>query len=382
MMSLLSRMFGMGEQARPESPLELDLARLRRVAAELGEKKSALGLKGLSPSEQLHQMNRYFGSRLTQCQPRDRVGVASALAGADKVLPADMRKAIGSLDSPEARSVRETGCADLGRLFSPAEVEAIHAHLRSKPVLLAHDAHTAKDRVASLSDVPADQNYACYDYLDLWSAPHVMSVATQDRLLDLAQGYFGGAPTLYSINAFWSFPNRQPHPYSQVFHRDWEDYRSLVAFTLLTPVDDPEEGAHYYVETSHEVARFEAALRAGAVDGDVDALSARGTGIAPLAMKLFEHTARRFDGPAGRSFCGDGYGLHRAVVPKSRPRLLLWMRFGNFYNEAAYKIPPITGDLDTVQQVLRSISATPRHRYVFRYLIEALSSVPGIKPSA
>ena len=92
-----------------------------------------------------------------------------------------------------------------------------------------------------MSDVPADQNYACYDYLDVWSAPHIMSVATQDRLLDLAQGYFGGAPTLYSINAFWSFPNRQPHPYSQVFHRDWEDYRSLVAFTLLTPVDDPED---------------------------------------------------------------------------------------------------------------------------------------------
>jgi hypothetical protein len=69
-------------------------------------------------------------------------------------------------------------------------------------------------------------------------------------------------------------------------------------------------------------------------------------------------------------------------VPKSRPRLLLWMRFGNFYNETAYKIPPITGDLATVQQVLRSMSATPRHRYVFRYLIEALSSVPGGRPPA
>src|SRR5437763_12704088 len=212
-MSLLSRIFGMGELARPPSPLEIDLVRLKKAAVELGEKTSALGLKGLSSSEQLHQINRHFGSRLTQCKPRDRVDVANILARADKVLPADMRKATGSFDSPEVKSVRDTGCADLGRLLSDSEVEAIHAHLHSKPVLLAHDAHTAKDRVASLSEVPSDQNYACYDYLDLWSAPRVMELATQDRLLDLAHGYFGGAPTLYSINAFWSFPNLQPHPY-------------------------------------------------------------------------------------------------------------------------------------------------------------------------
>jgi hypothetical protein len=130
------------------------------------------------------------------------------------------------------------------------------------------------------------------------------------------------------------------------------------------------------------VSRFEASLRAGGIDADVEALSARGAAIAPLAMKLFEHTARRFDGPAGRSFCGDGYGLHRAVVPRSRPRLLLWMRFGNFFNETAYKIPRIVGDGATVQQVLRRIPATARHQYVFRYLIEALSSVSPVGPPA
>ncbi len=106
----------------------------------------------------------------------------------------------------------------------------------------------------------------------------------------------------------------------------------------LTPVWKPEEGAHYYVETSHDVKMFERSLNARGVAGaDIESLSGRiGEVIAPVAMRLFEHSARRFDGPAGQSFCGDGYGLHRAVVPRSRPRLLLWFRFGNFYNETMY----------------------------------------------
>ncbi len=214
-------------------------------------------------------------------------------------------------------------------------------------------------------------------HCDLWSSPHILEYATQDRILDLAQAYLGCTPTLYSINAFWSFPNRQPHPYSQLFHRDWEDYRSLVVFTLLTPVESPEEGAHYYVATSHDVKTFERSLKASGIAGaDVESLSGRdGEVIAPVAMRLFEHGARCFDGPAGQSFCGDGYGLHRAVVPRSRPRLLLWFRFGNFYNETMYKVPLRGANRSETQQALQRIPDTPRHRYVFRYMINALSAV-------
>ena len=225
--------------------------------------------------------------------------------------------------------------------------------------------------------MPAEQNYACHNYLDLWSSPHILEYATQDRILDLAQAYLGCTPTLYSINAFWSFPNRQPHPYSQVFHRDWEDYRSLVVFTLLTPVETPEEGAHYYVETSHDVRKFDALLQGkGVAVDDITCLSGRdGTAIAPTAMRLFEHSAHRFDGPAGQSFCGDGYGLHRAVVPRSRPRLLLWIRFGNFFNETMYKTPLRGASRADAERALRRIPDTPRHRYICRYLVKALSAV-------
>ena len=357
--------------------LELDLSRLKTAAAALGETRATLGLQDLGADAQLHQINRYFGARLNICRPRERMTLSQVFADADAVLPVDVRQGAGHDRNPEATHVRQAGCADLGRTLNDEQVREIHAHLRSKPLLLAHDAHVGERRVQSLDDVPKEQNYACYDYLDLWSSPHILELAAQERILNLAQGYLGCTPTLYSINAFWSFPGRQAHEYTQVFHRDWEDYRSLVIFTLLTPIEVPEDGAHYYVETSHEVGRLEASLRQGGIDADVEALSGRGAAIAPLAGKLFEHTARRFDGPAGQSFCADGYGLHRALVPRARPRLLLWMRFGNFFNETAYKIPPMAGDPGGAQRVLRRIPAAARHQYVFRYLVEALNAAAG-----
>jgi hypothetical protein len=374
-MSFLDRIFGSGQPL--SYGLNLDLRRLKTMAAGLGEKETLLKLKGLGRPDQVLHLNKRLGDRLFTCPARDRAGVASAFVAADRALPRKVRETNPLNLSPEAQEALATGCSSLGRTLTDEQLKAIHAHLKSKRLLLCHDAHIRSDGVGSLAEVPTGENYACYEYLDLWSSPRVLELATQDRILDLAQAYLGCAPTLYSINAFWSLPDRQPHPYSQLFHRDWEDYRSLVVFTLLTPVDTPEEGAHYYVEASHEVSRFEAVLKANGVSSaDVESLLVRdGATIAPVAMRLFQGTARRFDGAAGTSFCGDGYGLHRAVVPQTRPRLLLWFRFGNFYNQTMYKITMRSADRSAAQSVLRRIPQTPRHRYIFRYMIDALEGV-------
>ena len=376
-MSLWTRMFGLRDRSGLSDELISDLARLKKATAALGQTKSSLGLKGLSRADQLHLIHRRLGERLGSSSAKERAAVASVFVAADHALPANVRKASSANNPAEVKSVLETGCANLRRTMSDEQIRAIHAHLKPRRLLLGHVPQIGAESVASIDEVSPDKSYACYEYLDLWSSPHILEFATQDRVLDLAQGYLGCTPTMYSINAFWSFPNRQPHPYSQVFHRDWEDYRSLVIFTLLTPVEVPEEGAHYYVEASHEFARFEALLKAQGVSAaDRECLSGRdGTLIAPVASRLFQGTAQRFDGPAGTSFCGDGYGLHRAVVPHSRPRLLLWFRFGNFFNETMYKLSLHTRDRAAAQRIIQRIPDTPRHRYVFRHMLDALASV-------
>jgi hypothetical protein len=375
-MSFLARLFGT-EQSGLSTVQQLDLKRLKAIAASLGEKMSALGLRGKDGAEQLQLLNRYLGERLKNASSRERAQIQGKFAAADRVLPED----VSAAKSPEAtqamQSVIATGCADLGQTWSPDQVRAIHSHLETKRVLLCHVPNISDKSVPSLKDVPAGENYATYEFLDLWSSPHILEMAAQDRFLDLAQAYLGCTPTLYSLNAFWSLPNREPHPYSQLFHRDWEDFRSLVVFTLLTPVDTPEEGAHYYVESSHAVDPFEDGLKRKGVDTtDIQILSSRDNkAIAPVASRIFGDSARRFDGPAGTSFCGDGYGLHRALVPHSRPRLLLWFRYGNFYNEAMYTTPLRGASRADAERALERIPKTPRQQYAFRYLVDALSAV-------
>lgn len=377
-MSLLSNLIGRGDASRLSPALQIDLARLRKIASDLGDTRLGLQLfwHRNDPAEQLRLINHYLGERLAKASAPERRTTAKAFPLGDEILPADIKAAAST--PPEARDMIDVGCAPLGRGMTCQEVAAILDHLSTKPVLLGHVPDAAKGQVASIDRVGPDSNYACYNFLDLWSSPGLIQFAAQDRFLDLAQAYLGCTPTLYSINAFWSFPNRSPHKASQVFHRDWEDYRSLALFTQLTPVDIPEDGAHYYVETSSDFDKFERTMRnRGIPAGEIEALSVRDeTVIAPLAMKLFKDSARRFDGPAGVSFCTDGYGLHRAEVPRDRPRLLLWLRFGNFFNDTLYGMKVGSWNEVAAAQVLSSIPPTPRHQYVFRYMIRALTSPP------
>ena len=375
-MSLWPALFGSPaarEAAMPE-PLQLDLMRLKKALSAMGEVKFPLKLR-LSRSgsaDQLRQINSFLGNRLAKSDARSRWERSKAFVGADGVLPVEVRAA--GTQPAEASQMLDNGCAGLGQGLDGRQVDAILKHLGTKPLLLAHFPSLATGQVASIDQVPVDKNYACYDFLDLWSSPGLIQYAAQDKFLDLAQAYLGCTPTLYSINAFWSLPNRAPHKASQVFHRDWDDYRSVAFFTQLTPVDVPEDGAHYYVETSHDVHKFERTLREQGVDAeDMKALSTQDERIiAPVAMKLFKHTARRFDGPAGQSFCTDGYGLHRAEVPQTRPRLLLWIRFGNFFNDAVYAMNPARVDPAAAARVVKQIPTTRRHQYVFRHLIRML----------
>jgi hypothetical protein len=221
-----------------------------------------------------------------------------------------------------------------------------------------------------------------------------VELACQGALLDLVQAYLGCTPTLSSFNAYWAQPERLPDPEVQLFHRDLGDGRSLAVFVLLTPVEAPEEGGHLYVQMSHEPERLEASLRAEGVGIKLEYLMA-GTFVSPMSMRLFSRSAHRFTGPAGAALCADPFGLHRSIVPRSRPKLLLELRFGMFFNERLYDVElgprndrrralrrlliPVgallhPGRSSQARAILRRIPARPRHRYIFRYMIDELSA--------
>ena len=364
----------------------LDLSRLTTVAAKLGYEVP----RSFDSEERLRRTNRDLGERLARCTPGERVAVAQALALADTALPDEIRKPRGSAAAGDIEQLRQKGCLDLGQMLSLDQAGDIQRHLASRPLLVGRSPARSEGEAASLEAVPRDKNYACYGPLDLWSSPHLLEFATQDRLLDLAQGYLGCTPTLCSLNAFWALPDRPPEAQRQAFHRDLEDFRSLAVFALLTPVDVPAEGGHHYVEGSHDIALLEAMLQADGLGTRIDYLVASPF-IPSLSMRLFHRSARRFHGPAGTTFCADPYGLHRSVAPRLHPQLLLELRFGTFFNEQVFGMSPSRGTRERgllrralaslfgsgqsqVHQILQRIPATPRHRYVFRHMARALSA--------
>ena len=235
----------------------------------------------------------------------------------------------------DVEPLRQKGCLDLGALLGADQAGDIVRHLAARPLLLGRAPQRPDGEVVALEAVPRDRNYACYRPLDLWQSPHLLELATQDRLIDLAQAYLGCAPTLCSLNAFWALPDRPAEPKREAFHRDFEDFRSLAIFVLLTPVEAATEGGHHYVEGSHDLALLEASLRADGIGTKMEYLVA-GTFVGPMGLRLFHRSARRFHGPAGAAFGIDPYGLHRAVGPRRQPQLLLELRFGTFFNEPLF----------------------------------------------
>lgn len=361
----------------------LDLSRLKKATAGLGYPSPA----------GLQQINRDLGERLANGSAAERTAVARALAEADAALPDDIRKPHGTAAAADVERLRQTGCLDLGSLLSAAQAGDVERHLAAKPLLVGRTSDRSEGPAASLDAVPADKPYACPGLLDLWSSPHLLEMASQDRVLDLVQGYLGCTPTLYSFNAFWALPDRPADPQRQSFHRDLDDFRSLALLTLLTPVEAPEEGGHFYVEGSHDAAILEAQLRADGAQTKIDYLIASPF-IPSLSMRLFHRTARHFDGQAGATLCADPYGLHRSVAPRQRPLLLLEIRFGTFFNERLFDMTlgPAgarrgllqralamlsggRGGNEQARQILQRLPATPRHRYVFRHMIRALSAL-------
>jgi hypothetical protein len=317
-------------QANSAAGLALDLSRLERVASSLGYEPS----RYLMRQERLRRINYDLGDRLARCPADRRTAIAQVFADADAALPDGIRRPHSSAKA-DISSLGHKGCLDLGSMLSTDQADDIEQHLVSRPVMVGRAPGRSDGQVAGLEAVPSDRNYACYSYLDLWSSPHLLELATQDRFLDLAHSYLGCTPTLCSLNAYWALPDRPAEPQQNAFHRDMEDFRSLAILVLLSPVDAAAEGGHHYVESSHDLALLEAALRADGVGTEIRYL-VEGTFVGPMSLRLFHRSARRFYGPAGTAFGIDPYGLHRSVAPRLRPQLLLELRFGTFFNEQLF----------------------------------------------
>jgi hypothetical protein len=161
----------------------------------------------------------------------------------------------------------------------------------------------------ALDDAPPDTHVADIIEAPLLKAAH--DIAFDERLLGLAARYFGAAPYVDSIQAWWSLPTAGEPEEAENFHRDNDSIRFLKFFLYLSDVGD-EQGPHKFVVGSHS----EPALLARRRLTDEEVAETFG------AERILTIT-----GSAGDAFIEDTFGIHKGQQPRQGRRLLLQVRY-------------------------------------------------------
>lgn len=217
------------------------------------------------------------------------------------------------------------GYAALGNVLTPAQCADIHRYFKPRTLTDRHDASST----FTLASVPATARLAEYSLGDIVHSPHILALANDRRLLELAASYIGCKPTISQLGVRWSFPANGRRSDLQTFHRDSEDWRYFKVIIYLTDVGDAD-GPHVYVRGTHKTrAPMRLQLQS---DGEVSEQYG--------AERLI--VAR---GERGFGFAVDTAGVHKGAPPTDRPRLMLQIQYSLFRSYAyVYEPEPYPDD--------------------------------------
>jgi len=259
------------------------------------------------------------------------------------------------------------GMVDLGVLLDPAKVAEMRAHFASRPVYDGHE-FTNSDGVAyDFATLRERAHYGTYSSEDVARSPHLIEIANDARLLQIAEAYLGCPPTIYHLNAWWSFARGTPATKAQALHRDVEELRFVTLFIYLTPVGE-RNGPHRFIRHSHDKDVLTRMLAGLGWSQDVlethvpPMFHGQAYQPTPATEELLAPLATVWQGPAGSAILADTYGFHMGVPVIEGERLMLWIRYGIGHSTACFS--PGYG------AILRPrIPQTPRARYVNRLLL-------------
>jgi hypothetical protein len=276
----------------------------------------------------------------------------------------------------EAVELQAEGRVRLERLLSAEQAHAVRGHFLSRPCFNAHVPSVADGTARKVGEGAEAFHYGCYALSDILAAPHLLEIATSPLLLGAAQHYLGCTPTLYSMNAWWSFAGKSENAvYSQSFHRDTDDYRFCTLFCYLTDVDE-NGGPHLFVRRTQRedlvTAYLEDRRRQGRLaseehqrllSGLIFDNASAGYGSDPVIEDHFGDLIETILGPAGTGFLADTSAFHKGLRPRSRDRLIFWARYGLYTNMGPLS-PPVSWS-----SVSHRLMPTDRLRYICRQIL-------------
>lgn len=274
---------------------------------------------------------------------------------------------------PLIAALYEEGCAGLGQVLTKAQAEDVTRYFERTPCFNSHVSWSSDNVPRFIGRGAESFHYASYRLTDILAAPHLIELANRPDILGIAEAYLGCTPTLYSLNAWWSFSGHGKAEYSQSFHRDLDDYRFCTLFCFLTDVGQ-RNGAHVYMRRSHRADLVERLLadrgaiarqKFGRPIGGQDIyIPPAGYGKDELYEVIFAGLKQTFTGPAGFGFMADTGGLHMGEPLTEGRRLMFWARYGLYKNPMAGREPAVPRDV-----VGDRIGRDPRSKFINRCIL-------------
>jgi hypothetical protein len=222
------------------------------------------------------------------------------------------------MDNNAVEVLQRDGIFVYGPLFTRDLMIAFREQLDSSPVYGAHVSAKATEPPTTLNDAIHVKPWPTFapPMAALVKSPFWLETAMS--FFKIARAYFDGEfPRLYSMNAFWTKQVDGPaYVDTQAWHRDGDDRKQLTIFMLGSDVPEPSEGAHLYQRGTHRIPD--------------DKLERNFRDAPPVGITEVVY------GEAGTLFLVDTGGLHKAIKPASRPRLLVWARYGVSNPPASY----------------------------------------------
>jgi hypothetical protein len=274
----------------------------------------------------------------------------------------------------EMDNFRSNAVLKLPSGLTPDQALALRTTLEALPVHPGPHTLSGPALQRPLADVREETQLAGYTPDQLLRIPGLVDLFNRPDVVDFVEEYLGCVPTLYSINAWWSFPASKPAlAFVQYFHRDTDDWRFCSVFTYLTDVD-AAGGPHQIISGSQTLTGMQHLVDRARAEGrdssDFDAadsfVTSLGERFSQRCERLFSDSITTVTGPAGTMFLANTLALHRGLLPRS-PRLMIWARYGLGPNSNSADLEQ--GPLSR-SQIVTSLADTPRNRYVNRLMFE------------
>jgi hypothetical protein len=355
------------------------LVEVKAEAARLGLSPAAIAAI-TDPNFSIEDRSRYseFIKTLPGPATWDAVGGIIAKIMDSQYHRYRFRSADPDLARRRADTLRREGIVKLGTLLSPPQIAEVQDYFLRRPVFNGHIPMSARHRVLRrYVGYTADQYpLGCYPAGDIALAPHLLEMALQPMILDLAAAYFGCTPTLTWLQCWWNFGGLGQYAHLQNnYHRDSNDLRMFWVYMYLTDVHEGEGcGPHAVIRRSGDFdvlrehfarAKQDPALAPRLADLTVEELYGGCHYISDdVKEAIFPGLTDVLYGPAGTVFVTRGCDLHKVVTPIRKRRCLLAARF--CINEFRYSGPDRDGDPIPGEEVAGRVGDDPQIRHVTR----------------